>query len=57
MRPTIPSHISYSFGPGRLTPAVRALIAASVIGFLLTLVMPSLAFRLGLVPALVFERW
>jgi len=57
MRPTIPPHISYRFGPGRLTPAVRALIAASVIGFLLTLVMPSLAFRLGLVPALVVERW
>jgi len=57
MRPTVPSSIAFSFGPGRLTPAVRALIAANVIGYLITLVVPSLAFRLGLVPALVFERW
>ena len=57
MRPTAPSSIAFSLGPGRLTPAVRALIAANVIGYLLTLVVPSLAFRLGLVPALVFERW
>ena len=57
MRPTVPSSVAFRLGPGRLTPAVRALIAANVIGYLLTLVVPSLAFRLGLVPALVFERW
>jgi len=57
MRGNVPSSVAFSLGPGRLTPAVRALIAANVIGYLLTLVVPSLAFRLGLVPALVFERW
>jgi len=57
MRGNVPSPVAFSLGPGRLTPAVRALIAANVIGYLFTLVVPSLAFRLGLVPALVFERW
>jgi membrane associated rhomboid family serine protease len=57
MRGNVPSPVVFSLGPGRLTPAVRVLIAANVIGYLLTLVVPSLAFRLGLVPALVFERW
>lgn len=57
MRPTVPSYVSQSFGPGPLTPAVRALIAASVIGYLLTLALPGLTIWLGLVPALVVERW
>ena len=57
MRGNVPSSVAFSLGPGRLTPAVRALIAASVIGYLLTRVVPSLEFRLGLVPELVFERW
>jgi membrane associated rhomboid family serine protease len=57
MRGNVPSSVAFRFGPGGLTPAVRALIAANVIGYLLTLLVPSLAFRLGLVPALVVERW
>jgi membrane associated rhomboid family serine protease len=40
-----------------MTPAVRALIALNVIGYLLPLVGPSLTLWLGLVPALVVERW
>jgi membrane associated rhomboid family serine protease len=56
MRPTQPRYLSYSFGPGPLTPAVRALVALNVIGYLLPLVWPSLTLWLGLVPALVVER-
>jgi membrane associated rhomboid family serine protease len=40
-----------------MTPAVRALIALNVVGYLLPLVGPSLTLWLGLVPALVVERW
>ncbi len=57
MRPTRPGYVSYSFGPGPLTPAVRALIAVNVAGYVLTLAAPSLSIWLGLVPALVVERW
>lgn len=49
--------MSYSFGPGPITPAVRALIALNVVGYLAPLVVPSLTVWLGLVPALVVERW
>jgi membrane associated rhomboid family serine protease len=52
-----PTYVSYRFGPGPLTPAVRALVIANVGGYLLTLVAPALSIWLGLVPALVFERW
>ena len=57
MRPTHPGYVSYSFGPGPLTPAVRALVILNVAGYLLALVAPVVSIRLGLVPALVFERW
>jgi membrane associated rhomboid family serine protease len=57
MRPTYPGYLSHTFGPGPVTPAVRALIVLNVAGYLLPLVVPSLTFRLGLVPALVLERW
>jgi membrane associated rhomboid family serine protease len=57
MRPTYPGSISYSFGPGPLTPAVRALIILNAAGYLVPLVMPALSLWLGLVPALVIERW
>ena len=49
--------MSYSFGPGPITPAVRALIVLNVVGYLVPLVLPSLTLWLGLVPALVVERW
>jgi membrane associated rhomboid family serine protease len=52
-----PSSMRYSLGPGALTPAVRMLVVANVAGYLLTLVVPSLTVYLGLIPALVVERW
>ena len=57
MRPNHPGYASYSVGPGPLTPAVRALIVLNVAGYLLALVVPAVSIWLGLVPALVFERW
>ena len=57
MRPIHPGYASYSLGPGPLTPAVRALIVLNVAGYLLALVVPAVSIWLGLVPALVFERW
>ncbi len=55
--PRSPGYVSYTFGPGPVTPAVRALIILNVVGYLLPLVAPSLTLWLGLVPALVVERW
>ena len=52
-----PSSSSYQIGPGPLTPAVRALVVLNVAGFLATVLMPSLTVWLGLIPALVVERW
>ena len=57
MRPSYPRYASYTLGPGPITPAVRALIALNVAGYLLPLVVPRLTIWLGLVPALVAERW
>jgi len=57
VRPTYPGSMSYSFGPGPLTPAVRALIILNVAGYLLPLITPAVSLWLGLVPALVVERW
>jgi membrane associated rhomboid family serine protease len=57
MRPTYPGSVSYSFGPGPLTPAVRALVMLNVAGYLLPLIVPTVSLWLGLVPALVLERW
>jgi membrane associated rhomboid family serine protease len=50
------SSFSYSFGPGPLTPAVKALIAVNVAAFLVSLVMPAVKISLGLHPADVVER-
>ena len=56
MNPPSSQYASYSIGPGKLTPAVKYLIMANVVGYLLTLVMPSLTIPLGLIPAAVVER-
>jgi len=48
--PTSTSSFAYSFGPGPLTPAIKALIIANVAAFLATLVAPSITLSLGLVP-------
>jgi membrane associated rhomboid family serine protease len=49
--------LAYSFGPGPLTPAVKALIIANVALFLLRFVVPGLEVLLGLQPAAVFEQF
>ena len=45
------SNFSASFGPGPLTPAIKALIIANVVAFLVTLVAPAVTLRLGVRPA------
>ena len=52
-----PSFSSSSFGPGALTPAVRALIVANVVLFVLAFLVPEITLRLGLRPADVFGRF
>ncbi len=56
-RPPATSSFSYSFGPGPLTPAVKALIAVNVAAFLASLALPALTLQLGLRPADVLERF
>ena len=52
-----PSTTSVSIGPGRITPAVKLLIIANVVMFLLNLIVPLMTLRLGLQPQAVFEQW
>jgi membrane associated rhomboid family serine protease len=51
-----PSASSYSFGPGPLSTALKALIGANVALFLLTAFMPSLTPLLGLSPVAVIGQ-
>src|SRR5262249_33722383 len=44
---------SFSFGPGPVSTALKALIGANVVMFVVTTFMPSLVPYLGLVPAFV----
>ena len=49
--------IGYSFGPGPMTPAVRAIIYTNVAVFVVTLLLPGLVIStFGLSPALVIEK-
>jgi rhomboid family protein len=48
--------VTYSFGPGRVTPAIKALIIANVVTFLVSLVVPAMVLQLGVVPQTVFTR-
>jgi len=50
------SSIAYSFGPGPITPAVRALLCANIAVYLASLFFPAIVDVLGLVPKLVIER-
>ena len=50
------SNFSYSFGPGPLTPAIKMIVAASVIAFLLDSIVPAMTLTFGLRPADVVER-
>ena len=53
MPPRLPatSNFSYSFGPGPLTPAIKAIVAANVAAFIIALIAPSIQLRLGMRPA------
>ena len=59
MRSRFPSSSSfaYSFGPGPLTPAIKALVMANVAAFLVSLVVPAVTLRLGLRPDDVFGNF
>lgn len=48
---------AYALGPGPLSQAVKTLIAVNVGGFLLSLVVPAVIMRLGLVPAAVVTEF
>jgi membrane associated rhomboid family serine protease len=47
---------SFSFGPGPVSTALKALIGANVVMFILTTLVQSLIPRLGLVPVFVLHR-
>lgn len=49
--------MAYTFGPGRLTPAVKAIIYANIAVFVVALVAPSVSIYLGLTPAAVLESF
>ena len=49
------STYSYSFGPGPLTPAIKALVVANVAAFLVSMVVPAITLSFGLRPADVLE--
>jgi membrane associated rhomboid family serine protease len=56
MRGSSPSYGSLSFGPGAMTPAVRTLVIANVVVFLVGLALPSLTLYGGLIPGAVVGR-
>jgi membrane associated rhomboid family serine protease len=49
------SDVTYSFGPGPLSPAIKILIIVNVAAFLLSSIVREIIVRLGLRPADVFE--
>jgi membrane associated rhomboid family serine protease len=52
------SGVSASFGPGRLTPAVQALLITNVVLFVLNMIVgDAMTLRLGLSPQAVFEQF
>jgi membrane associated rhomboid family serine protease len=50
------STLAYSFGPGPLTPAIKALVAANVAAFVVSLVVPAIKLAFGLNPSDIFGR-
>ena len=57
MRWNAPSNVTYQFGPGAMTPAVKAILLANVAVWLLTLAAPNLIVGLfGLTPAAVLTQ-
>jgi membrane associated rhomboid family serine protease len=55
--PSSPYSVSYSFGPGPVTPVIKLLIWSNVAFFLLAWVLPSVRLYLGLMPEAVFSRF
>ncbi len=51
-----PTALSYSFGPGPLTPAVKWIIWSNIALFVACAVFPPLTVYLGLIPEAVIER-
>ena len=51
-----PSTVSYTYGPGPMTPAVRWLLYVNIGLYLVSLLFPDLLVWFGLVPKLVIER-
>jgi membrane associated rhomboid family serine protease len=51
-----PSSLSYSFGPGPMTPAVKWIIWANIGTFVATVAYRDLIYLLGLTPADVIQR-
>lgn len=51
-----PSSVTYSFGPGPMSPAVKWLIIANTAVFVVTWFLPLIIPYLGLTPRLVIER-
>jgi len=51
------SDVSYSFGPGPLSPAIKILMVTNVIAFLVSLIVPEIVLGLAIVPQAVFERF
>lgn len=49
--------MSYSFGPGPLTPAIKALVVTNVVMFVLSIFIPSMTEYLGLRPAAIFQQF
>lgn len=49
------SGVSHSFGPGRMTPAVKLLVITNLVVFVLNLIVPMMTLRLGLQPQAVFK--
>jgi membrane associated rhomboid family serine protease len=48
------SGLAYALGPGPMSPAVKMLVIINVAVFLITLIVPEIVLRLGLVPQAVF---
>ena len=48
--------LSYAFGPGPPTPAIKLLIYINIGAFLLTLIVPDIVVRLGFAPRAIVEQ-
>jgi rhomboid family protein len=57
MRSRYPSStLAYSFGPGPLTSAIKAIVIANVVAFVVSLVFPTITRMFGLRPADIFGQ-